>query len=174
VRDADNAAVSGSLARAFQYNRWANLRLIDACRGLTPAQLDARAAGTSGSIRELLVHVVGGQQTSILRTRGRQHEGELGRRSPWPGFDELRRVAVSTSDELIRIGEAMETDPDVDLPWKGKVYRYPMSFFLVHAFEHGVEHRTEIKVTMAELGVERPDLDGWFFSDAAGYGREVR
>jgi uncharacterized damage-inducible protein DinB len=166
--------MNAALAEFFRYNRWANLRLIDACRELTAEQLDARAAGTSGSIRELLVHVVGGQQTSILRTKGRQHEGELARGSVWPGFDVLRSVAVSTSDELIRIAEVMETVPEVDLPWQAKVFRYPMSFFLLHALEHGVEHRTEIKVTMAELGVERPDLDGWPYSEAAGYGLEVR
>jgi len=165
--------VNAALADLFRYNRWANLRLIDACRQLTDEQLDARAAGTSGSIRELLVHVVGGQQTFILRTKGRQHEGELGRGSPWPGFDELRRVAVSTSDELIEIAAGMDAVQDVELPWQNKRYRYPMSFFLVHALEHGVEHRTEIKVTLADLALERPDLDGWSYSGAAGYGQET-
>jgi uncharacterized damage-inducible protein DinB len=162
------------LGHLFRYNRWANLRLIDACRDLAAEQLDARASGTSGSIRELLIHVVGGQQTSILRTKGRQHEGELARGSAWPGFDALRSIAVSTSDELIQIADAMDTDPEVHLPFRGKVYRYPMSFFLLHAIEHGVEHRTEIKVTMADLGVERPDLDAWPYSEAAGYGKEVQ
>ncbi len=171
---ANNAGYERPLADLFRYNRWANLRLIDACRDLTAAQLAARAPGTSGSIRELLTHVVGGQQTSILRTKGRQHEGELARGSAWPGFDVLRSIALSTSSELIQIAEAMDTDPDVALPWRGKVYRYPMSFFLLHALEHGVEHRTEIKVTLAHLGVQRPDLDGWPHSEAAGYGQEVR
>jgi len=146
---------------------------MDACSSLTEVQLDARAEGTSGSIRELLVHVVGGQQTFVLRTKGRQHEGELGRGSEWPGFAELRRIAVSTSDELIRIAEALDAEREVDLPWQGKTFRYPLSFFLLHALEHGVEHRTEIKVTMAKLGVERPDLDGWSYSESAGLGREV-
>jgi uncharacterized damage-inducible protein DinB len=171
---ANNGAVNAALAELFRYNRWANLRLIDACRELTAEQLDARGPGTSGSIRELLMHVVGGQQTSILRTKGRQHEGELARGSAWPGFGVLRGIAVSTSEELIRIAEAMEMDLDVDLTWRGKVHRYPMRLFLVEAVEHGVEHRTEIKVTMAGLDVERPDLDSWFYSDAAGYGQEVR
>jgi uncharacterized damage-inducible protein DinB len=141
---------------------------------LAAEQLDARAPGTSGAIRELLTHLIGGQQTFVLRTKGRQHEGELARGSAWPGFDVLRSIAVSTSDELIRIADGTDTDSEVDLPWQGKVYRYPMSFFLLHALEHGVEHRTEIKVTMAELGVERPDLDGWSYSEAAGYGKEAR
>jgi len=165
--------VNKPLGQLFRYNRWANLRLIDACRDLSADQLEARAPGTSGSIRELLTHLVGGQQTFILRTKGRQHEGELGRDSTWPGFDVLGSLAASTSDDLIGIADAMDGDPDVDLPWQGKIFRYPTSFFMLHAIEHGVEHRTEIKVTLAGLGVERPDLDGWSYSEAAGFGREV-
>lgn len=54
-----------------------------------------------------------------------------------------------------------------------KVFGFPKSFFLAHAAEHGVEHRTEIKLALAQLGIETPDLDGWPYSAAAGYGREV-
>ncbi len=165
--------MSEALAEVCRYNRWANLTLIDACHELTEEKLDARATGASGSVRELLMHVVGGQQTSVLRTKGRQHEGEIGRGSAWPGFVALREIAVSTSDELISIAVSLGDDEEVDLPYRGKTYRYPKRFFLVHALEHGVEHRTEIKIVLAQIGVVTPDLDGWPYSEAAGYGREV-
>ena len=92
------------LAHVFQYNKWATLTLLEACAELTDDQLDTRLAAASGSVRELLVHIVGGQQTFALRTKGRQHEGELNRYSAFPGFDELRRLAVESSDELISVG----------------------------------------------------------------------
>jgi uncharacterized damage-inducible protein DinB len=161
------------LAELFRYNRWANLRLIEACAGLTDQQLATRAPGASGSIAELLTHVVGGQQTFALRTRGRQHEGELTRGSVWPGIDTVRKVALSSSDELIAIAEGLEQDVDVDLPYGPRTYRFPRSFFLTHALEHGVEHRTEIRFGLAHLGIEAPDLDGWSYAAEAGYGREV-
>ena len=161
------------LAELFRYNRWANLRLIDTCRDLTAEQLATRAPGTSGSIGELLTHVVGGQQTFVLRTKGRQHEGELNRQSAWPGMDAIRELAMSTSDELIAIAERLDQDVEVDLPFMSKTYRFPTSFFLTHALEHGVEHRTEVRVALAYLGVEAPDLDGWAYATEVGYGREV-
>jgi uncharacterized damage-inducible protein DinB len=161
------------LAEMLRYNRWANLALFEACRVLTDEQLDAQVPGTSGSVRVLLTHIAGGQQTFVLRTKGRQHEGELSRSSPWPGFATLLDVVTRSSDELIAIAEVLDADREVDLPYLGKVYRYPVSFFLVHAVTHGAEHRTEAKVTLAHLGVETPDLDGWRYSVAAGYGREV-
>lgn len=157
----------------FRYNRWANLTLFEACRGITDEQLDERVAGVSGSVRELLLHVVGGQQTSVLRTAGHQHQGELNRGSEWPGFDTLIELAAKSSDDLIAIADAEDGQSLVDLPWQGKVFRYPRHFFLVHAMEHGVEHRTEIKVALAKLGFQTPDLDGWNYSSEVGYGQEV-
>ncbi len=120
----------------------------------------------------MLLHVVGGQQTFVLRTSGRQHEGEWTRASPWPGFDALIALAVASSDALIGIAEGLDVDSEVDVPWLGKTYRFPKSFFLLHALEHGVEHRTEIKIALAAAGIATPDLDGWSYSTAMSYGRE--
>ena len=161
------------LVEMLRYNKWANLTLLEACRPLADEYLDARIPGISGSVRVLLTHIVGGQQTFFLRTMGRQHEGELSRTSQWPGFDAILDILSHSSDDLIAIAEALDVDSEVDLPYMGKVYRYPKSFFLVHAIEHGVEHRTEIKIALAQQGIETPDLDGWSYGAVAGYGREV-
>lgn len=165
--------MSRALAEALRYNAWANRELYEACRVLTDDQLDTHLRGTSGSVRELLLHIAGGQQTFVLRTKGRQHEDELDRGSSWPGFDRLIEIISHTSDELISIAEELEYDKEVDLPYGGKVFRFPMRVFLVHAMEHGVEHRTEVKVALAHLGVDTPDLDGWGFSAVMGYGQEI-
>ena len=157
----------------LRYNRWANEQLFAFCRDLPDEQLDARGAGASGTVRTLLVHIAGGQQTFVLRTQGRQHEGELNRASAWPGFEALTDIVRHSSDELVAIAEALAGDEEVDLPYMGKTYRFPKSFFLVHAVEHGVEHRTEIKLTLGRLGIETPDLDGWSWGAAAGFGAEV-
>lgn len=160
------------LAEMLRYNQWATLRLLEGCRGLSDAQLDATMPGASGSVRELLLHLVGGQQTFALRTKGRQHEGELHRRSAWPGWDALAEIARSSGDELIAIAEELVADETVVLPYMGKRPTFPKSFFLVHAVEHGVEHRTEIKMALAQQGVETPDLDGWHYAEARGFGVE--
>ena len=161
------------LAGIFRYNQWANGQLIECCRKLSDDRLDAPLPGVSDSIRTLLLHIVGGQQTFVLRTKGRQHEGEWNRSSTWPGFDALLGVANSSGDELIAIAAALAADEDVDLPFAGKVYRYPKGFFLLHALEHGVEHRTDIKVALAQLGIQSPDLDAWNYAAAAGFGAEA-
>lgn len=161
------------LVEMFRYNAWANQQLFEACRSLDDVQLDTHVKGTSGSVRELLMHIAGGQQTNVLRTKGRQHEGELARWSDWPGMDSLIEIVESTSAELIRIADQLHGEEEVDLHYQGKTYRYPKRFFLAAVMVHGVEHRTEVKVALGHLGIETPDLDGWPYSSAAGYGSEV-
>jgi uncharacterized damage-inducible protein DinB len=155
----------------LRYNKWANITLFNACRPLTDEQLDARMPGVSGPVRELLMHIAGAQQTFVLRTMGRQHEGELSRASVWPGFDALIEIVTRSSDELIAIAESLDEDCDVVLPYMGKRYRFPKSFFLVHAIAHGTQHRMEVKVSLRQMGVAIPDLDGWAWAGAAGYGQ---
>jgi hypothetical protein len=83
------------------------------------------------------------------------------------------QIATSTSDELITIAEHLEPSKEVDLPYQGKSYRYSKRFFLVHAMEHSAEQRTEVKVALAHIGIETPDLDGWLYALSAGYGQEI-
>jgi uncharacterized damage-inducible protein DinB len=165
--------VNGPLAEILRYNRWANLRLFEACRGMTDEQMAWRLPAASGSVGELLTHIAGGQQTFVLRTMGRQHEGEYNRSSPWPGFEPVFAALTRSNDELVNIAEGLHADRDVDLPWMGKMYRFPVSFFLVHAAEHGTTHRTEVTVTLNHFGVETPDLDAWSYAPEAGFGQEV-
>lgn len=160
------------LADLLEYTRWANRRLLEACRTIPETALDSRADGLSGSVRELLLHLVGGQQTFLLRTQGRQHEGELNRRSAWPGFDELLRTVEEADRALVAIARELDGAATVGLPWMGKTFVYPLHFFLTHAVTHSAEHRTEVKVGLGANGIATPDLDAWEFAAAQGYGAE--
>ena len=161
------------LAEMFRYSKWANLQLLDACRELPDEVLDATVIGAYGAIRETLRHIAGGQEDFVSRTRGRQHEGELRPGTSWPGVDRLAEILTRTSDELIAIAESLGEDREIDLPFQGKNYRFPTSFFLTHAVAHGNEHRAQITLMLAQGGLVSPDLDGWAYANAAGYGTEV-
>ena len=163
------AATNAPLAQLFRYNAWANERALDACRGLADEQLDAVGSGSFGSIRETLMHVIYGQYSFLARLGGKAQDSRSVS-PPWPGFDALGAVAAETSDALVAASSALGGDADVVLAFAGKSYRYPKSFFLVHAMQHGVEHRTQIGTMLSALGCETPDLDGWAFAGATGLG----
>lgn len=172
MADAALAYGNAPLARMFEYNAWANRRVIDACRRLTDVQLDAPGSNAYGSIRSTLLHVVYGQYSFLARLDGRAQDPRS-YATPWAGFDALTTVATETSDALLVAASALDEDADVVLAFQGKSHRYPKSFFLLHAIAHGIEHRTQIASMLAQAGYEAPNLDGWEFAGFAGLGTEL-
>jgi hypothetical protein len=82
-------------------------------------------------VRELFQHAAGSELTFVLRTKGRQHEGESAHLDrSWPGFGALREAAASSGDDLIALAATLDDDELVTLPYQGKTYEYPKSFFL--------------------------------------------
>lgn len=161
------------LVEMLRYNAWASRTLLDACHELTDEQLEARLPETSGPVRELLVHIVGGQQAYIHMAQGRPDTDGLNRHSAWPGVARLIELADRTSQELISMAEHFDPASEVDLPHHGTVHRYPVRFLLTNAIEHGVRHRTEATLNLANSGITTPGLDGWAYGTSAGNGAEV-
>jgi uncharacterized damage-inducible protein DinB len=165
--------MANPLAEIFRYNAWANEALFAACQGLDAAVLGAPSGGDDPrSIRTKLLHIAGAQQTFCLRTKGRQHEGEINAGSAWPGWEAVNAAMRSSNAELIEIAGVMDADIEVILPYMGRRPRFPRSFFLAHAIAHGAQHRTEVVLALRALGHPMPDLDGWSYAAAAGHGKE--
>lgn len=162
--------MDGGLVELFEYNLWATAALIEGCRAAPAELLEARVPGVSDRVGALFTHLIGGQQTFALRTKSRQHEGELNRASAFPGWDELARLADETGRVLLGAASELTEDAFVELKWQGQVSRLPLRFILMHAFEHAMEHRTEIKVALGAQGFATPDLDGWNYAASKGYG----
>jgi uncharacterized damage-inducible protein DinB len=158
-------------ADLFRYNAWANRRTLEACAALGPARLEGRVLGMEWTLARTLMHLVGGQDSFLYRlsdldpARRAAFEPWSFEGGAWPGFDVLRAAEARTSADLIAVAEAVEADSYSRLPrWEARDFRAKRSFLLLHAFEHGVEHRTQINITLSEWRIEPPDLDGWAFA----------
>ena len=162
--------MNAPLAVIFEYNRWANRAIIEACERLDEPALDTAVAGTYGSVRDMLVHVISGQDNYVGHLSGdsRRYLAAQAMRSQWPGFEALRLAAERSDAGLIEVARALDTDGLVTLPpWEGVVYTSPGSFILLQAISHGIEHRSQICTTLTQTGVTPPELDGWAFATAA-------
>ncbi len=163
--------MNAPLAQVFRYNKWANERIIDACRSLRDDQLDEVVfRGPGRSIRETLFHVVTGQSDFLARLKGEAQD----RTKPqaWTGFTALEDLAGNSNDALIAAAESLTEDAEVIVPFAGKQPVFPISFFLTHAFAHGAQHRTEIVLMLEKLELPGPNLDAWEYAAAAGMGAE--
>ena len=94
--------MSELLVELYRHNLWANLRMADACAGLTEGQLDASVHGTAGSIRATLLHIAGAEQRYVSVGHGTagqreavdQADRRVSRRQPLQGTGERGDIGV--------------------------------------------------------------------------------
>jgi len=147
------------LAKLFEHNNWANLRLIEVCENLTKEQLDATPQSvTKGSIRETMRHLVAAQRGYLALLTIPANERK--RQVP-PGLNEWMPVAKNSGEGLIALVRG-DTGYDFDqrLQTSDGYYVYPW-VVLTQAIDHAAEHREQIKSMLNAQGVTPPNLDGW-------------
>jgi uncharacterized damage-inducible protein DinB len=157
-----------SLAAEFlYYNRWANLKLIDACCSLAPEQLASSVSGVYGSISKTLEHIVRSEAGYYRRITGVTLDPPFA----WdaaPALPEIRAYAERVESELVQAAEQMQpmdalprTWGEAEPEWDGYPRHFRAAAMLIQVVNHGVEHRTNITTILAHQGIETPDLDGW-------------
>ena len=156
--------MSTGLSDFFKYNLWANLRLLDACAQLSDAQLDATMKGTFGSVRETLMHLLAAEEVYARHFTGTSPTPRLKELTTFPGFDELRRRAELSGNELITIAEQGDLSQIFHLD-EG-TYEAPAIIILIQAIDHGIDHRSQIATLLSQQGIEPPALDAWAYNDA--------
>ena len=147
------------LVKLFEHNRWANLRAVEACAGLTDAQLDATVHGTAGSVRTTLMHIAGAEQRYVLRLSGRQPT--YGERDGWPGAETLKQALDESGRALITLAEYANPEEVLTGEHEGRPYALPVATVYVQAINHATEHRSQIATILTQQGVEPPDFSGW-------------
>ena len=158
------------LVEFYRHNLWANLRLIDALGTLSDDLLDAVEAGTYGSIRTTLGHLVGAEEPYVMRLRGETptrpplEDGDI------PRLGDLREIVRRSGEALIEIGTRANTDWTLQGTWRGEPYSMPASVILLQAVNHATEHRGQIASILGRHGIEPPELDAWAWDEDAAAG----
>ena len=150
--------MASTIGDLFRHNLWANLRLPDACAGLSEDDLAATAPGTYGAVRDTLTHLVASEARYAGEFTGKPPETgpeEL----PFAGFDAIRASASASGEALIEIAE--HTQP-LDI-LRGT--------YLIQAVNHATEHRAHIVTILSQRGVKTPGLDGIAYATEAARGR---
>lgn len=147
------------LVKLFEHNRWANLRAIEACAGLTDAQIDATVHGTAGSVRNTLMHIAGAEQRYVMRLSGRQPT--YSERDGWPGAEKLQQALDESGRALVDLAERANPDEVLQGEYQGRPYELPVATVYVQAINHATEHRAQIATILTQQGVEPPDFSGW-------------
>ena len=153
------------IARQYDYNCWANARILENARHLTQEQYFAESAFRS--IHELLVHMVGTEW--VWRTLAQQ--GDL-TQAP-PGLQEMRSLgdvrAQWRQEEdafrayLAELDDEMLAEPVESRSPRGDMYSFARWEMLQHMLLHSMQHRTELASMLTGYDHSPGDLDFIFF-----------
>jgi len=155
------------LASMFEYNAWANLKLLGFCAGLSDEQLDSTTVGVFGTIRATLRHIVYSEVNYASRVIHREPEN-LPERDKFSGFEVLDSAVRWANDELLKLSVAATSSTMVVESRPEGTLKYKLADLMTQATSHAMEHRTQICSVITSLGLEPPDLSTWAWMDERG------
>jgi uncharacterized damage-inducible protein DinB len=153
-----------TITTLFSHNLWANMRLLERCSQLTSEQLEKSIPGSYGAIQDTLRHIVRAERSYFARiSTGQPYRS--GEDEPPMTMEKMMESARRSGLGLIEWAPKVAPDDMVTVDWDGTPREVPKTIILTQAIYHAIEHRAQIMVTMTQLGIEPPDLQGWEYFD---------
>ena len=159
--------MSAALDHVLRHNTWATGALLEFCRTLDPAKLEATAQGTYGSINGTLQHLVGAEQWYVKLLTGRVLGNPM-RRTESHTLDELATVAAACGALLLDVAAQDDVARVIEMN-EGR--RSTVGVVLAQVVHHGNEHRTQVTTILGANGIEPPPLSAWAYGRGAGISR---
>lgn len=150
----------------FAYDRWANARVLDACRKLTAAQYVAEPVPGWSSVRSTVFHIVFATEFNLRPLVGNSHEN-------FPA-----EVDVATIDDAARLleraycrveGLRLTLTPEwlnslLTLHAIGRSFALPRWAILRHIVNHSSYHRGQVASKLKRFGIEQPITDFFWWT----------
>jgi uncharacterized damage-inducible protein DinB len=152
----------------YDYNAWANTRLLDTAAALTPAQLLAPGGASFDSVRDTLVHTMGVQWLYLERWNERAplalpeaaaFADLAAIRARWAEIERDTQAFVAGVDEERLAAAFAYTN------MQGETWTYPLWEQMIHQVNHATQHRSEAAVLLTQLGHSPGWLDLLYFVD---------
>ena len=145
----------------YDYNDWANERILRTAEGLTAAQFAAPTRFPGGSVRGCLLHLVSALRFHLALA------GWRGERTATPDDPDVAaiRALLAREGAALRTFLGTLTDADLDRPRtlpfapEGFVAVAPLWKLLVHNINHATQHRSDAAQMLTDFGHSPGDLD---------------
>lgn len=159
--------MTDDLATLFAYNRWADARVIEACRSVPADRYAAEVAPGWASLRSTIVHMAGAADIWAKRFLG-EPVARFYVETDLPTLDEAAQLLTSSQDRLERL--VAERSPEaLSAPFtyrnmRGITASVPLWAALRHVVNHATYHRGQVASKLKQLGVEPPVTDFVFYA----------
>jgi uncharacterized damage-inducible protein DinB len=146
----------------FDYNAWANKRVLDACNTLTREQFLADMKSSFASVRDTLAHIYGAEFIWIERWNSRTPT-KLPTPSDFSDLESLRAALTKIDSDLILFVTGLSPDALTrNLDYKlmnGTPQSGPLGPMLQHLANHGSYHRGQVTTMLRQLGAKAASTD---------------
>jgi len=146
----------------YQYNAWANARILNAASNLTPEQFLAPASFSYGGLRGTLVHTLFAEWIWRRRWEGYSPTEWL-MPDDFPAFESLRELWDTETKNLMAFVETVDgTMLDSTIHYHttgGKPRQNTLWNLMFHLVNHGTQHRSEAAAMLTDFGHSPGDID---------------
>ena len=146
----------------YQYNQWANAKILNAASNVTQEQFVAPASFPHGGLRGTLVHALSAEWIWRTRWEGTSPTHLL-KASDFPDFQSLRMRWADEEGHLLNFVENI-TEERLNSTFdytntSGQPFTRVVWQAMAHVANHGTQHRTEAAAMLTDLGHSPGDID---------------
>ena len=150
------------LERLYDYHYWANRKLFGVVAQLTPEQFTQPVAGSYGSVRNTLVHVMSAEWGWLDRCGG-EKRGERLNPEDYPTAESVERMWLRV-EQCLRdfLSNLQDSDLARDIAFSlggGPTHSIAVGSLMQHAMIHAVHHRGQVSLLLRELGFTPGNFD---------------
>ena len=154
------------ILQLYQYNSWANARILNTTAQVTLEQFLAPASFSHGGLRGTLVHTLFAEWIWRRRWEGRSPTAWL-QPEDFPTFEALRTRWQSEEIKLMSFVENVSDEVLNDTVLYSRTGGEPRENILwhlmVHLVNHGTQHRSEAAALLTDFGHSPGDIDFVYF-----------
>jgi len=152
----------------YQYNQWANAKILTTAENVTQEQYLAPASFPHGGLRGTLVHALFAEWIWRKRWEGTSPTVRL-KLEDFPTFESLCTRWAEEEKQLMDFVSGL-TDERLDNTFNytntsGKAFSRILWQAMAHLVNHGTQHRTEAAAMLTDFGHSPGDIDFIYFLD---------
>jgi uncharacterized damage-inducible protein DinB len=150
----------------YNYNSWANRRVLEACAPLSAEQFTRNNGSSFPSVRDTLAHICGAEWIWLERWNGGTPTA-IPAAADYPDFETLKRRWTEIEENLLAYIASLGPD-DVNrvIQFKtlsGTPFSQPLGQCLQHVANHSTYHRGQVTTMLRQLGAKPAPTDLIFF-----------
>ena len=149
----------------FAYDRWANTKVLDACRKLTAEQYVAEPVPGWSSVRSTISHIALATEFN-LRTLATDPDDRIPTEADLATVDDVAQLlerAYRRFEELRPTLTPERLNTVLTLRGGGWTMTHPLWARLRHIVNHSTYHRGQVASKLKRFGIEQPNTDFFFW-----------